>query len=426
MNCSFQNLGFYPADILLPEGVDMTKWSVIACDQYTSEPEYWDKVESTVGGNPSTLRLTMPEIYLGSGNVDERIEKINETMKDYRRRGLFRKVEDSMIYVERRLANGKIRKGLVGVVDLEDYDYNAGSSTLIRATEGTVLDRIPPRVRVREGAELEVPHVMLLADDPDHTVIEPVSDARDGLEKLYDFHLMQGGGSITGYRVEGERLSGIAGALKALARPEVFEAKYGAPGKPVLVYAAGDGNHSLATAKECYSRIKATLPPEQAKNHPARYALVELVNLHDSSLEFEPIHRVVFDVDPEKLLKAFFEAFPNARKGEGPGHRVEYLCASASGVITCEYPKSNLAVGMLQAFLDGYLKNNGGRVDYIHGEAAVKALSSEPGRIGFLLPPMGKSDLFKTVVFDGVLPRKTFSMGEADDKRYYLECRGIR
>lgn len=425
MNEKFKKIGFLPADILLPQGCDMTKWSVVACDQYTSEPEYWENVRQFVGSSPSTLHLMLPEAELNKDDVKQRIDAINKNMDRYLDEGVFREIKDSFVLVERTLNGGEVRTGLVGAVDLENYDYNKGASSLIRATEGTVLERIPPRVRVREGASLELPHVMLLIDDPEHTVIEPLAAKKRNFETLYDFDLMCGSGHIKGYRVSGSALDGIVDALERLSSPEVFNKKYGVENRPVLLYAVGDGNHSLATAKACWERVKKTLPKGQTE-HPARYALVELVNIHDSSLKFEPIHRVVFNVDPKKLIDAFLRFYPSAKLGEGEGQRIEYVSAAGRGVLTVEKPDSGLAVGTLQNFLDDYLKKNVGSVDYIHGKDVVETLGKKPGNIGFLLPSMGKSELFKTVITDGVLPRKTFSMGRACDKRFYLECRKIK
>jgi uncharacterized protein (DUF1015 family) len=427
MNEQFKKTGFLPADILLPQDCDMEKWSVVACDQYTSEPEYWNEVKNFVDSAPSTFHQILPEASLKADDVGIRIENINKTMQNYIDKGLFNRIEDSFVFVERTLANGDVRHGLVGEVDLENYDYNKGASSLIRATEGTVLDRIPPRVRVREGAALELPHVMLLIDDVQETVIEPLVNQKAELDKLYDFELMQGGGHIKGWRVVGDKLDGIANALTALASPQVFNEKYGVTDDPVLLFAVGDGNHSLATAKECWEHIKKTLPNGKLE-HPARYALVELVNIHDNSLNFEPIHRVVFGVNPQKLLSAF-ERFYN-RKGEtthsSEVHTIEYIYEGGRGAVTVSNPESGLAVGTLQNFLDSYIKENGGSVDYIHGTEIVESLGSQPENIGFTLPAMGKSELFKTVITDGVLPRKTFSMGHACDKRFYLESRKIK
>lgn len=425
MNNNFSKLGFLPTDILLPQVKDMKKWSVVACDQYTSQPEYWENADSFVGDAPSALRLILPESELKSDGVEKKIEKINATMDTYLKNGVFKNIENSFILVERKLRNGSVRTGLVGAVDLEDYDYNKGASSLIRATEGTVLERIPPRVRVREGASLELPHVMLLIDDPDCTVIEKAAATKKESDKVYDFDMMADSGHIKGYRISGEDADNIADALTSLAEPESFNRKYSVSGKPVLLYAVGDGNHSLATAKTCWENIKKTLKDKTAY-HPARYALVELVNIHDKSLQFEPIHRAVFSVDPEKIIEALLKFYPNAKLGEGNGQRIEFVSAKNNGVITVENPESGLAVGTLQNFLNAYIKENGGSVDYIHGKDVVINLGKKENSIGFILPPMGKSELFRTVITDGVLPRKTFSMGEACDKRFYLEARKIK
>ena len=425
MNESFKNLGFYPADILLPKDADMTKWAVVACDQFTSQPEYWQAVEDMVGDAPSTLRLILPEARLGSPTVEEDIAAINRTMEEYLEGGLFRTLPDSLIYVERTQSDGRVRRGLVGMVDLEQYDFTPGSGALIRATEGTVLTRIPPRVRVRRNAPIELPHVMLLIDDPDRTVIEPLA-GEPAMERLYDFDLQQGGGHITGWKLTAEQVEAVAAALTALASPEAMEQKYGMGGAAPLLFAAGDGNHSLATAKRCYEDLKAVTPPEQWADLPARYALVEVVNNHDEALQFEPIHRVVFGADPETLLAEFRKQYPNAYEGKGEGHAIEVVWAGHDGFITVPAPKMQLAVGTLQSFLDVYVQAHGGEVDYIHGDDVARELGRKEGNMAFLLPAMGKAQLFKTVMADGVLPRKTFSMGHAQDKRYYVEARHIR
>ena len=418
----WDKLGFGPADILLPEGVELSKWSVVACDQYTSEPEYWQRVEREVGDSPSALRLILPEQMLEDGRTEEHIADINRTMKDYLNRGLFRLLPDSLVYVERWLSNGTLRRGLVGQVDLEDYDYHPGSSALIRATEKTVLSRIPPRVAVRRNAALELPHVMLLVDDPSQEIVERYTLETDGMEQLYDFDLMEQGGHITGYRLTDGQKAELGRRLSELADPELFARRYDACGKPVLLFAVGDGNHSLASAKANYEEKKGT--PEGEK---ARYALVELVNLHDESLVFEPIHRVCFGVEPEALKAALLARYPGAHVGGGKGQQMTMVWAAGEEIITVPEPESHLTVGTLQTFLDEYLPTvAGSRVDYIHGEAVVRSLSKEAGNVGFLLPAMGKDELFATVIHDGVLPRKTFSMGEAQDKRFYLEARRLK
>ena len=412
------------ANILLPKDVDMEKWAVIACDQYTSEPEYWKKVEEIVGDAPSTLKITLPEIYLEGKDVDQRIANINAEMDRLENEGFFKVLEDSLIYMERTQANGKVRKGLIGMVDLEDYSYEKGSQTLIRATEGTVLERIPPRVKVRENASLELPHIMLLIDDEKKEIIEGLTSKVAEDDVVYDFDLMQNGGHIKGYKVPDNLINDIFGGLENLAKKEVFEEKYQVKDKGVLLFSVGDGNHSLATAKACYENLKKVLPKEEYENHPARYALVEIVNLHSDALEFEPIHRVVFGVNPEHMIEELGKYYEISESPEG--QRIEYVYNGVDKVIYIKNPKSNLAVGSLQMFIDEYIKENGGKVDYIHGDDVTKELGSKEGNIGFLLPNMKKTDLFKTVILDGALPRKTFSMGHSYDKRYYLEARKIK
>lgn len=414
-----------PADILLPEGAEYSKWSVVACDQYTSEPEYWKRVSSFVGGAPSALYITLPEVYLEKPDVEQRIREINKKMEEYLHGSLFRECSGSLIYTERTQYDGAVRQGLIGMVDLEEYDYHKGSQSLIRATEGTVLERIPPRVRVRKNAALEIPHIMLLIDDEKEEVFGPLSIEKADLEKVYDFGLMEKGGSVAGYLLDDSSKARVIKALDKLADQAEFQNKYGVKGKGVLQFAVGDGNHSLATAKECYEQLKAELSEEKAKTHPARYALVELVNLHSPALEFEPIHRVVFDVDPEKMMDGLSK-FYQVSFEPSDGQYFGFSYGKKEGTVWVKNPSSNLAVGTLQNFIDAYVKENGGRVDYIHGADVVVKLTAKPGCIGFILPAMDKSALFPTVILDGVLPRKTFSMGHAWDKRYYLESRKIR
>ncbi|MBQ5778239.1 MAG: DUF1015 domain-containing protein [Oscillospiraceae bacterium] len=415
---------FSPGNILLPTpGTDMSKWSVVACDQFTSEPEYWVSVSSFVGDAPSTLNLTFPEIYLEDGDGEKRISEINENMRAYLDGEVFANPSSRYIYVERTQRDGKVRCGLMGVVDLEEYDYMPGSQSKIRATEGTVLERIPPRVKIRENAPLELPHIMLLIDDRKKSVIEPLANAAATFEKAYDFSLMENSGSIKGYFVSEEEEKRIDEALARLADKDEFEKKYSVTDRGVLQFAVGDGNHSLATAKECWKTVKATLSADEAASHPARFALCELVNLHDEALEFEPIHRVVFDIDPDDFLielSKFYELSDDAEQV------FEMVTEKGSRRIGIKNPKSNLTVGSLQKFIDEYLRTKGGRVDYIHGDEVVKRLGAEHGNAGFLLPTIAKDDLFPTVIRDGVLPRKAFSMGHAWDKRFYLEARSIR
>ncbi len=426
MNKKFEKLGMKPADILLPRDCDMSKWAVVACDQFTSQPEYWAEVDRIAGDAPSTLRLILPESKLNDADVEEHIADINRAMADYLARDIFKTYPDSIIYIERSQSDGEIRHGLVAAVDLEQYDYTPGSGSLIRATEGTVLERIPPRVRVRKDAPIELPHVMLLIDDPQKTAIEPITAETSSMESVYDFELMMRGGHLKGWKLTDSQIDRLADALADLTTDSAMAAKYGITGVAPLLFAVGDGNHSLATAKTCYENLKKVTPQDQWADLPARYALVEIENLHDDALKFEAIHRVVFGVDPEKLLSAFKEFYPSAHEGQGVGHTIAYTWAGGKGYLTVPNPKVQLAVGTLQNFLDAYLKENGGEIDYIHGDEITDELGAKPGNIGFKLPAMGKDQLFKTVIADGVLPRKTFSMGHAEDKRYYVEGRKIK
>ena len=427
MDKRFEQTAFFPADILLPQVSEMEKWPVVACDQFTSQPEYWENAEKIVGDAPSALRLVLPEAYLNSAEVNRRIAAINASMERYLADGVFKTLPDSLIYLERTQSDGRVRHGLLGCIDLEQYDFTPGSGALIRATEGTVLERIPPRVRVREHAPLELPHVMLLIDDPKGTVIEPLAGETGRMETLYDTELMLGGGHVKGWRLTDEQMSRAAASLNALKSPEAMAEKYGMAGAAPLLFAVGDGNHSLATAKACYEKLKKETPEAQWASLPARYALVEVVNLHDDALTFEPIHRVLFHVDGQDLWAAFRAFYPAAHTGAGAGHTVEVCGQGLDGAWTVPAPSAQLAVGTLQAFLDDYCKRRPEvEIDYIHGDDVVRKLGGQPGNLGFLLPPMGKDQLFRTVMADGVLPRKTFSMGEAQDKRYYLEARKIR
>ncbi|MBR3752643.1 MAG: DUF1015 domain-containing protein [Ruminiclostridium sp.] len=419
-------IAFSPADILLPVDCGLTKWAVVACDQYTSQPEYWERVDQYVGEAPSTLRLILPESKLESDNVEEEIAKINQNMEQYLKDERLRSLDNSLLYIERKLDGGKTRFGLIGKLDLEQYDYSKGSGTPVRATEGTVLERIPPRMRVRRNAPIELPHIMVLIDDPDKNIIEPLHEATSKMSMVYKTTLMERGGQIAGYLLDKEQTEEVLTKMAALADPDRFAKHYNAEGYPVLTFAMGDGNHSLATAKACWEELKPTLSEAERENHPARYALIELTNLHDDSLEFEAIHRVLFDVDGEKLLNDYIAAYPGAHLGEGEGHQVTYILNGKKGVVTVPNPSAQLEVGTLQAFLDTYLKENGGKIDYIHGEDVTEQLASQPNSIGFILPCMDKDQLFPTVIFDGALPRKTFSMGEAHDKRFYLEARKIK
>ncbi len=435
---NYPEIGIQIADILLPKpGTDLTKWAVIACDQFTSQPEYWQQVEDMVGSAPSTFRLTLPEVYLETPEEPRRIESTQQAMQAYLAKDLLTAYE-GLIYVERTV-EGRTRRGLMLALDLERYDYNKGSQTLIRATEGTILERIPPRVRIRQGAALELPHILVLIDDPEKTVIEPVAAQRDHLAPVYDFELMLGSGHLRGYRVTDLAIEKqVVGALEKLADPQKFAQRYGVGAdKGVLLFAMGDGNHSLATAKAIWEKLKPTV----GMNHPARYALVEIENVHDEGLEFEPIHRVLFGVKENvvEAMTAFYGGAIHFQSCKSAAEMVEVVdgqqgVEQAVGVISSAgyqvawitKPTSNLPVGTLQVFLDGWLKNGGAeKIDYVHGEDVVCELGAQPGKLGFYLPGMPKSDLFKTVILDGALPRKTFSMGEAKEKRFYMEARKI-
>ncbi len=429
------DLGVHIPRIMLPcQNTDLSKWSVVACDQYTSERDYWKEVELLTKDMPSTLNIIFPEVYLEDGNSDDRISTINSTMKSYIDSGVLTELESCFIFVDRKTSHAASRKGLMLALDLECYDYNKGSNALIRATEGTVLDRLPPRIKIRQNAPIELPHIMVLIDDPDKTVIEPLAEKATHLEKLYDFELMMNGGHIKGYKIsEQSELNGIAEALSKLAEKEVFSSKYNVDkATDLLLFAVGDGNHSLASAKGHWENLKKGLTAEEQHNHPARYALVELVNVHDDGLVFEPIHRVLFNVDADNLLQEFKSFCKSAASIQisgtcGSAHNFTYITASGKGQVSIESPVSTLEVGTLQTFLDYYLKEHPQvKIDYIHGDDVVTKLGSQPGNMGIYLPSMNKTDLFKTVILDGALPRKTFSMGEAEEKRFYLECRKIR
>lgn len=410
---------FIRADLLLPKTAELSTWAVIACDQFSSDPAYWAQVREQTKEVPSTFHLILPEAELGTPQEEAHTREIFENMKKYCDDGSFECYPGSYVYVERTLESGAIRKGLVGMVDLDAYDYSAGSVSDIRATERTVVERIPPRQRVRRGATIELPHVLMLCDDHEKMLIEPISAKKDQLPKLYDFDLMMGGGHIAGWLVSGEAADAFDRALTAYTAT-VAQKYAGLPGVP-MTFAVGDGNHSLATAKSCYEERKAAHPGEDLSQHPARYALVELENIHDPAQVFEPIHRIVCDCDPAQLLAAL-----RAEACAEGGFPVQWYIGAESGTVYLDRAKSELAVGVLQGFLDAYLKEHPGVIDYIHDDAALLSLAQQENAIGFLLPAMEKSQLFRGVIADGVLPRKTFSMGHAREKRYYLEARRIK
>ena len=413
------DIPFLPAEVLIPAGeIDQKKWSVVACDQYTSQPEYWQRVESFVDDAPSTLRLILPECYLDRQDTASRIRQIWRTMEEYLSGQVFQMLPGGYIYVERTLADGSLREGLVGMVDLEQYDFSRGSTSPVRATEGTVLERIPPRVEVRKEAPLELPHIMLLIDDPERTVIEPLRSA--GGIQLYDTDLMERGGHLRGRLLDQDATEKVKLSLLRLGE----RAAEASEGRPPLIYAVGDGNHSLATAKTCWEQCKAGLAPEELENHPARYALCELVNLHSEALQFEAIHRVLFDVDTA-ALNDYLQRHTHPA-GPEDSQRFRYLTAHGSRELAVTQPTSNLTVGSVEQLITDFLRGHGGRVDYVHGEETAAELGAGERAAAFLLPAMEKRELFPTVMLDGALPRKTFSMGHAWDKRYYYEARRIR
>ena len=425
--------GFHIPEILLPkEGTDYYKWAVMACDQFTSEPEYWDAVEDIVGDAPSTLRLMLPELYLEKPGEAERIVAIRKAMDEYLAEGLLKKMPAGCILVK-RTAEGRSRLGLVIATDLESYDFNQDSKSLTRATERTVVERIPPRLRIREGAPIEMPHILILIDDPEKSVIEPLVNAPG--EVVYDTDLMLDGGHVTGTFIKEEDLAGMKEALSALYDKAVE--KYGDGN--VIMQAMGDGNHSLATAKTNWEKIKATLTPEEIENHPARFALCEIENIHDDGIIFEPIHRVVFakkgqagmdivNETVEVLKEQNGDAYLAGEGAEAPegGFAIPYVVGESKGTVIVEGPKSKLQVGALQSALDVIVKEReDADIDYVHGTASVEKLAAKEGNVGFFLPAMDKFMLFPAVAADGALPRKTFSMGEANEKRYYIESRYI-
>ena len=389
---------FCSAELLIPPERLLPDWAVIACDQFTSQPDYWRAVREQAGEQSSACQIIFPEAELGSGEAD-RIASINAAMRRYLDEKLFRCFPDAFVYVERTLLDGSIRRGVVGVVDLEAYDYRPDAVSPIRATEQTVVERIPPRVQIRRDACLELSHVMLLMDDPANTVLDCLTMRKDSLPPVYDFALMQGGGQIRGWLVSGEERD-----------------RFAALGRAPLLYAVGDGNHSLAAAKSCWEARKAA---GAGADHPARFAMVELQNIHDPAQRFEPIHRILTGISPRELLEA-------CKAISAPGGRqVAWYAGEEYGVLELDPALGELPVAVLQPFLDRYLAGHGGSIDYIHGEDVAIRLAQAPGALAFLLPNISKDDFFRGIVMDGVLPRKTFSMGHAQEKRYYLECRRI-
>jgi len=407
---------FRPADFLLPAVDDIEKWSVIACDQFTSQPEYWDESDRIVGDAPSALKLILPEARLDSSiGADE----INAKMYEYLNAGIFAAHSNAFVYVERSLKDGSIRRGIVGAVELDAYEYTADTDAAVRATEKTVVERIPPRMAIRKDAPLELPHILMLADDEDDMLLGWCESRKAQLPLAYDFELMQGGGHISGWLVEG----GNAEALAALEEEYCLKTaqRYASLGKAPLFYAVGDGNHSLATAKACWEEIKKTADAETLKNHPARFALVELDNIRDESQKFEPIHRIITGVNPAAFLDEMEKAL-----GCKNGTAITCVYGGEKRIISIDCSDGSLPVAVIQNWLDSYLAENAGGIDYIHGDDTVASLAAKPESVGILLPAIDKASFFRGIVAGGVLPRKTFSMGHAEEKRYYLEARAIK
>jgi len=415
---------FRRTDILLPNDLDMTKWSVVACDQFTSQPEYWAKLEEQCAGVPSTLHLMLPEAYLETRDQFAAAAEINAEMQKYLDAGIFRTFADSCIYVERTLRDGSVRRGLVGALDLEDYDYSQDSASPIRATEATVESRLPARVRVREGAALEMPHIMVFIDDEKDTVMGALEQKKQGFPSVYDFELSAGGGHIHGWQVSGAEADALDVILDGLADPAALQAKYGTAAP--AVFAMGDGNHSLATAKKCWEAIKPTLSATERETHPARYSLVELVNIHDAAITFEPIHKVVFGTDAAAFFEEAKQWFAQNLAENDPTHTIRLV--TAQGELSMPLRGFNIGklIGAAEEFCQQYMKAHGGAIDYIHNDDTAVSMGRQNGCAAILLPKMEKSELFSSVITSGIFPRKSFSIGHAEDKRYYLECRKIK
>ncbi len=427
-------------EVYLPANKDyMKEWAVVACDQYTSDTEYWKSVEEITAGKPSTVNLIYPECYLNEADAEKRIKRINETMNTYLTNEILLKNEPAFYLVERQTISGSVRYGLIAALDLEAYDYSKGSKSLIRATEGTIEDRIPPRKRIRIDAPLELPHILVLIDDPKKTVIEPLVNKKDTFNTMYDFDLMKEGGHIRGYKIDDyNTINSIAEALEKLADEDNFMKKYGS--RDVLLYAMGDGNHSLATAKAVWEEIKKnSYSDSDLMNHPARWALVEIENIHDKGIVFEPIHRVLFNCTPETFFAELTESGEyvfeekknlsevlNALEDQAGSHKIGYCDVNSLGIIKISDPSATIPAGSIQKIIDHLLvSQNEITVDYIHGKDETYKLGKQKGNIGIFLPSISKNTFFRTIVKDRTFPRKTFSMGEANEKRYYIECRKI-
>ena len=430
-----EDLGLRIPEILLPKNIDLSTWSVIACDQYTQDKDYWKNVEEKAGNKPSTLNLILPEVYLGSPDKADRIKKIRQSMKEYLDTGVFADAKKCFIYLERKTAFGRTRKGLVAQIDLETYEWKPFSKANIRATEATIVERIPPRMEIRKGAPLELPHIMLLVNDKDDLLVG-ANKPTDGRAPIYDGELMANGGHITGWALESKvDIEGVEKALNLIAE------KNASPDGSTFLFAVGDGNHSLATAKAVWDEYKKEHPED--KDSPVRYALIEIVNIYDTGLTFEPIHRVIFNIDNEALIKKLAEKLNGNIKALDDADKVikavkdswanfGFFYLDSEGKqknVLLETKIKELAVARLQPEIDAFLKElpdqSKVEIDYIHGTDEVLKLGSKENSLGILLPPIAKDSFFETINGRGPLPRKSFSMGEADEKRFYLECRRL-
>ncbi len=436
---TYNHIGIQSPEILLPsKEIDYSKWAVVACDQYTSQPEYWQQVAEIVNGSPSAYRLILPEAFLGTPQEEAHQKYIDATMREYVERKILHPL-NGFVYTERSVEN-RMRRGLIAALDLEQYSFQKGSKSLIRATEGTIIERLPPRIKIRKSALLEIPHILVLIDDPEMSVIEPLSGRKSEMEPLYDFELMQNGGHLAGYRVKNEEMENkVAEALDRLAKPEALVQRYNLTGgETPFLYAVGDGNHSLATAKSIWEEIKSSA----GENHPARFALVELVNIHDAGIIFEPIHRLLKNIHVDMLsgmqdfwqgeivveeLSDFSRMKTNVISRAGAAQCFGFCNAAGFWSVTLQNPRHSLTVGSVQEFLDQLRLEKGmDEIDYVHGDDVILKLGTEKSHAGIYLPALQKSHLFEAVIKDGELPRKTFSMGEANEKRFYLECRKIQ
>ena len=426
-------LGVQIPKILLPKNLDIKTWSTIACDQYTQDKSYWSQVYSIVGSNPSTVKITFPEVYLGEPGREERIQNIKNEMQSYIKQGIFAPPQEECVYLERKTKYGRVRHGLVVAVDLDAYEWKPFSKSLIRATEATIVERIPPRMEIRKEAIIETPHIMLLVNDPKHILVEGLGNRVNKKKPLYQGELMMNSGSIKGWAVSDENdIEYFRLSLQKLA-----EANMEKDGS-IFLFAVGDGNHSLATAKATWEDYKKNHPG--VKNCSMKYALIEIVNIYDTGLTFEPIHRVLFNIDSEGLIDFI---------GNSLGGTIEYLNNYNDLKSRIDNSKSNLGfifekdgktqfvfmktdikelpISQLQPAIDQFLTacNKKGSIDFIHGADELLRLGSQKGNTAIYLPPIDKDSFFATINKKGPLPRKSFSMGEADEKRFYLECRQI-